>query len=446
MASGDDPSGLITSTRSKTLGRAPFGIAGALQLPPMEPEAYRRALRDRAGADADKRLSVYVHLPFCPSRCLTCDNHSNVTHDGREIDRYLDDLDREMRLVTEQLGRRPTLQQLHLGGGTPNYLSDTQLAHLSEIIDRYFYLDDRTEASLEANAHRASRSQLSLLHGLGFRTLNLEIHELDGDVLEAVGRAQSLHVIADVVETARQVGFDTISADLRYGLPRQTAQSITETLRNLLTVAPDRISYAAHSRHQDDFEHQRAVDASQLPSLADKIAMFSRVVDTLCAKDYEWIGLDYFAHRSDRLTQAQKRGELHRNAIGYTDGRQRRVLGFGVNSLSDLSTIRVRNHPDMPRWRESLAAGELPICSGETISPAIRARRDALSDLVCNLHSSDVEQLIGDNSPPAMRALVDDGLVDIGNDRVCLTDSGRFALHHMYGEAATDPQWWDCVA
>lgn len=443
---GDDAKGLIISTQSHTGGRAPFGLAGALKLPPMAPEAYRRALRDKGRDGGGERLSVYVHLPFCPSRCLTCDHHSNVTHDSREIDRYLDDLECEMRLVTEQLGRRPTLQQLHLGGGTPNYLSDTQLAHLMETIDRYFAVDDDTEASLEANAHRASRSQLSLLRGLGFRTLSLEVHELDSEVLKAVGRAQSLRVVADVVDTARAVGFDTIGAELRYGLPRQTAQSIAVTLQNLLTVAPDRISCYAHSRHQEDFEHQRAVDAAQLPSLADKVAMFSRVVDTLCASDYEWIGLDYFAHRSDGLAQAQRRGELHRNAIGYTAGPQRRVLGFGINSLSDLSTIRVRNHPGLQQWREALAAGELPICGGEAISPELRARRDALSDLVCNLRSSDVDQLLGDNCAPAMRALVDDGLVEIGTDRVCLTDSGRFALHRMYGESATDPQWWDCVA
>ena len=208
-----------------------------------------------------------------------------------------------------------------------------------EIIDRYFAVASDTEASLEANAHRASPAQLGLLRGLGFRTLNLEVYELDRNVLKAVGRAQSMSIVADVIENARGVGFETISTELRYGLPQQTASSITRTLADVLSASPDRLSVRPHTRHQDSFEHQRAVDAKQLPSLADKVAMFSRIVDTLCDSGYEWIGLDCFAQQEDSLTQAQRRGELRRNSIGYSATGSRRVLGFGVSSVSDLGSV-----------------------------------------------------------------------------------------------------------
>jgi oxygen-independent coproporphyrinogen-3 oxidase len=444
MTAGDNEFRPIIARHSDAM---PYeALSGDAQLPPMDASRYCEALRRERLDDDAERLSVTVHLPFCASRCLTCDHHSNVTHDSREIDRYLAYVDREMQLVTQQLGRRPALQQLHLTGGTPNYLSDTQLARLVEIIDRYFVLDAETEASLDANAHRASRAQLSLLHGLGFRLLNLEIHDFDSEVLKAVGRAQSLGVVADVVENARAVGFTSVAAEMRYGLPQQTATSVRATLRQLLSVQPDRVSCYPHSRRQDSFEHQRAVDAGQLPSLADKVAMFSRIVDTLCGNDYEWIGLDYFARQDDSLAVAQRSGRLQRNAIGYTTRRGRQVLGFGTSSLTDLSSIRVRNHPKLDQWRSMLDRDELPVAAGETVTPWQRQRCNALSSLVCNLKSRSASRLFGEGCDPAMRALLDDGLVEVHADQVSLTESGRFALRRLYGDAATDPLWWDRVA
>jgi hypothetical protein len=178
-------------------------------------------------------------------RCLTCDHDTSVSHNPREIDRYIDAIEREAQLVTAHLGRR-RLQQLHLGGGTPNYLSDTQLVRLLDIIDRYFDIDDNTEASLDANAHRASYSQLSLLRGLGFSGLNLAIRDLDPGVQRALGRAQSLPVITDVIEAARDLGFTTVSTDLVYGLPSRP-QAASETPWHSCSPCARTISTASHT-------------------------------------------------------------------------------------------------------------------------------------------------------------------------------------------------------
>ncbi|MEE4276918.1 MAG: radical SAM protein [Halieaceae bacterium] len=389
-------------------------------------------------------LSLYVHLPFCPSRCLTCDHQTSVSHDSRQIDRYLDAMEREVELITEHLGRGRLLQQLHLGGGTPNYLSELQLVRLLDIIDRHFSFDERTETSLEANAHRASQAQLTLLHGLGFRAINLELRDLDPTVQQALGRRQSLPVVRDVIESARQVGFDRVSADLVYGLPRQSTDTIRTTIEKLIGLDPDRISCYTFSRRPEFFQHQCAVEQNQMPSLGDKVAIFSRIVDGLQDAGYDWIGLDCFARPEDPITQAHKAGVLHRNWIGYTDKPGRSLVGLGSSATTDLSTICARNHMSIDEWRKSLEQGVLPVESGTRLTPAGRERRHALSDLMCNLqHGSPAtfEPSDGEESATVLGNLAKDGYVEVSSNGIAITETGRYALHQLWGDASPSYRW-----
>lgn len=441
MPDSDSAQMIITSGGKDTKERKLFD-SGLSFDPSVTHNDYIAALEDEKRS-TDEGLSMYIHLPFCPSRCLTCDHETSVSHDHQQIDHYLDTLELEIRLVTEYLGKGKHLQQLHLGGGTPNYLSEVQLVRLIDMLDKYFTIDAQTESSLDANAQRASFSQLSLLHGLGFRTLNLELRDLDPTVQQALGRHQSLPVIRDVFDNARQVGFDTVSTDLVYGLPMQNGASVQRTLDELLALNPDRISCFTYSRRANQFQHQRAVDAHQLPSIADKVAIFSRVVDRLCGSGYEWVGLDCFASQNDRISQAQRQGALHRNWIGYTAKPGRNVLGLGSSSMTDLSTICVQNHADINLWRESLERGELPMSAAARLSPKVRARRHALSDLMCNLHLTDDQHALldGDREYTALQTLRDDGLIEVDGDRLTMTEVGRYTLHQVWGDSSPTHRW-----
>lgn len=410
--------------------------------PAMTHNDYVLALEDEK-RNVNESLSMYVHLPFCPSRCLTCDHQTSVSHDHKEIDRYLDTLEIEIQLVTDHLGRGRHLQQLHLGGGTPNYLSEVQLVRLVDMLDKYFSIDAQTESSLDANAQRASMSQLSLLHGLGFRTLNIELRDLDPTVQKALGRHQSVSVVRDVFDNARQVGFDTVSTDLVYGLPMQSVASVQRTLDSLLELNPDRISCFTYSRRANLFQHQRAIDAQQMPSVADKVAIFSRIVDRLCGSGYEWVGLDCFASEKDRISEAQRRGALHRNWIGYTAQPGRNVVGLGSSSMTDLSSICVQNHADVGLWRECLERGELPMSAAARLSPNVRARRHALSDLMCNLHLTDDQNTLlnAEEEVPALQILREDGLLEVEGNKLTMTEAGRYTLHQAWGDSSPTYRW-----
>jgi oxygen-independent coproporphyrinogen-3 oxidase len=399
----------------------------------LSPSQYADILASKRGhQDA---IGVHVRLPFCPSRCLNCDHHTTVTHNGDAIDEYIVGLEREVSLVTDRIGRGLSLTQLHLGGGTPNYLSDTQLVQLMDVLDRHFHIGSDTDASLEANPKRCSSSQLALLAGLGFRMIDLQIRDLDQDVQLAIGRAHSLPVLQDVIDCARSEGFRTIGMDLVYGLPMQSVDSVRTTAQRMVDLAPDRIACQTFSRRPEVFKHQRALDPEGQPSLADKVAMFNVASETLMDNGYEWIGLDCFARDEDPLAKAKASGQLFRNWVGYTTSSCGNLLGFGADAVSQLDEANIQNQVHLGAWREALDRGELPVCTGERLSAAEQRDQRALNTLLCNLELHDYDALL-DGDSRMLDELARQGFVTISDDKVEVTEYGRFALHQRWGDAS----------
>ena len=273
---------------------------------------------DELGACGVLEIALHVRLPFCPTRCFNCKTNVTITHDHAEIDRYLDALEREIELVVDKLEAPVQLRQLYVGGGSPNYLHDFQLLRLMEILHRAFVIDDSTEMTLEANARQTSAAQLELLNGLGFTQISFSVSDLDPLVQMGIGRNQSLDLLREVFDTARQANFETITTDLMYGLPHQTTESMRRTVASMIRLAPDRVKCLVYQRRTDVYPNQLAMDASQMPSIADKLALLNVIVDSLTGDEYAWIGLDCFMRNEDPLRRAYAKGKLRRNWLGYT--------------------------------------------------------------------------------------------------------------------------------
>ncbi len=379
----------------------------------------------------DQSLSVYVHLPFCPVRCLNCGQNTTVTHDPSQIDRYLDGLEREMALVSEHVGVGTHLKQLHLGGGTPNYLNEMQLVRLMMMVEAHFRVDEQTETSLEASPKSASAAQLDLLHGLGFYRICFAVRDLDLDVQRAMGRYQSAEMLADVFCMARDSGFETVNMDLVYGLPSQTGSKMQETIDTVIALAPDQIQCRAFVLRPDCQPHQRTIDPKQVPSLAQKIAIFGRIVRGLTSARYTWVGVDGFAKDDDELAIAQAQRRLKRNWIGYSVNPAENLIGFGTNAVSEADGVCVQNHRSIDAWQNALAGGFLPVAGGFHLSETDRRRRDAMVELLCNLELRDYTPLLDTSlAKQTWLDLARDGLMEISANALSLTPRGRYAMSH----------------
>ena len=407
----------------------------------LDAKSYGQLL-ERSSALRDTRPAIYIHLPFCPSRCLSCDRHSVVTHTESSIDDYIDDLDREMELYAARLGEGTELAQIHLGGGTPNYLSEPQMLRLMSVIERYFKIVPETEMSLEANPKRCSYAQLQLLYGLGFRDIKLQVRDLDAEVQLAIGRTNSAAILEDVCANIRDIGFSVLSVDLVYGLPEQTTASITRTVQQLKALSPNRVTCSGFNRQANRFMHQRALPFTRVPSLADGLILFNAVINSMEVDGYEWVGLESFMRADDRLAVAQHEQRLHRNWIGYNLHGSPTVLGFGASAISEVGNGCVQNHNDVDAWRDTLRRGELPVRGGVLLNEREQAYRRAVNDLFCNMQLDSAESLcVSNEHQDELDSLRKQGVVDIRDDRLAITQEGRILLHHACSHAKREYSW-----
>lgn len=392
------------------------------------PAAYHDALRAVAAAPADQ-LSVYVHLPFCNIRCLYCGCNVSVTHDTAKIDRYLDHLEREMDMVVGELGRGRDVVQLHLGGGTPNYLSDVQLARLVGMVEDRFRLVPGAETSIECDPRKATAMQLDVLAGLGFRRISFGVQDLDADVQRAIGRLQPVELIRDVYWNARSAGFESVNVDLIYGLPQQTAESFAATVEEVIALAPERVACFGYAHLPGSRPHQRALDEATIPVGRDKLALFHGAVQSFTDAGYSWIGLDHFALATDELAVALDERRLHRNFMGYTVRPAPHMLAFGMSGIGEVGGSFVQNDAQLKTWTEAVEAGRLPVVRGHRLSPDDVRRREAILHLMCNLELP--EALATGDLQPAYERIAryaDDGFVAIRGDRLVVTPLGRYFL------------------
>ena len=409
---------------------------------PITASDYDQVLVVQADQSTDS-FSLQVHLPFCPLRCLSCQCNVKVTHDTAAIDRYLDALQAEIKLVVDRIGTKRKIGRLHIGGGSPNYLNDLQLVRLLSILEESFQFTEDTTMSLVANARLSSKAQLALLRGLGFSQICFPIHDVDPEVQTAIGRIQSFDMLREVFDSARESGFTTIDAEIKYGLPNQNTQSMNRSMKLLKLLEPDRIHCKAFNRMVDAFPHHLATGDSHIPSLADKLALLNVVVEELSSSDFAWIGMDCFTRNDDPLHQAQLEGKLNRNWLGYTLDKTSEILGFGTHSVSEVESLCVQNHLGVDSWSDSLQANRLPIRSGLRFTAAEKNYRRVLTDLMCNLYSDDCSPLMElEDDQRRIDGYRDRGLLEVEGERMSITPQGRFLLPQIWGDTVPGQYRW----
>jgi oxygen-independent coproporphyrinogen-3 oxidase len=386
-------------------------------------DSYAAALAS-TGADP---VALYIHLPFCGQRCLYCGCNATITRNPLRVDRYLDALEAEFALVARALGRRATVTQVHLGGGTPNHLTEKQLWRLGHMIDVHMTVRKGAERSVEADPRLITAVQLATLRAMGFDRISFGVQDLDEDVQEAIGRKQPIWVVAAAVAEARAAGFGNVNLDLIYGLPRQTPVTWRRTIEQVLELRPDRVACFGYAHVPWMAKHQRAIDETTLPDQHDRFAFFADAVRRFRSGGYEWIGLDHFALPDDTLTVAQRDGSLRRTFMGYTTVPAPHLIGVGVSAISDVGGVYVQNDADLHGWASAVEGERFATLRGHERTADDHVRGAIIHDLFCTLRAP--------ADDPALRqraaALVDDGLLFATDDGFSVTERGRYFLRNV---------------
>jgi oxygen-independent coproporphyrinogen III oxidase len=376
---------------------------------------YLQALEQRRDGIGSKAypLSLYVHIPFCESLCYYCACNKIITKHHERGAEYLRYLEREVDLNIAHLGQGQVVSQLHLGGGSPTFLSDAELAQLMAMLRRNFQFAPGGEYSVEIDPRTVTRERVAHLAEQGFNRLSFGVQDFEPAVQKAVHRIQPAEQVFDLVAAARELGFESVNADLIYGLPMQTPETFERTLEKITQLRPDRIALYAYAHLPERFKPQRRIHTQDLPPAASKLVMLSSAMRVLVEAGYVYVGMDHFA-----LPQPD------------CD-----LIALGVSSIGRVGLTFSQNVKTLDEYYDLLNQGRLPVARGMALSRDDLVRRTVIMALMCQgsvlfesvelSHLVDFKQYFAPEME-ALSAMQEQGLLTIDDTGIHVTELGWF--------------------
>ncbi|OBX36080.1 oxygen-independent coproporphyrinogen-III oxidase [Halomonas elongata] len=246
--------------------------------------------------------------------------------------------------------------------------------------------------------------------------------------------------MAALMAAAREAGFDSLSVDLIYGLPRQTRSSFDATLAKLIALRPDRIAAYSYAHLPEHFKAQRLIRPADMPPPERKLELLELTIERLCGAGYDYIGMDHFALPGDELCQARQNGTLQRNFQGYSTHADCDLVGLGITAIGRIGDTYSQNAKDIAQYRQRLEDGRLPVKRGYCLNDDDRLRGDVIHGLMCqglvDIPSLEARHGIdfGDYFAEALERLVEpaaDGLIELRDDALTVLPAGRLMMRNL---------------
>jgi oxygen-independent coproporphyrinogen-3 oxidase len=382
---------------------------------------------EKAFDDDAANWSLYFHLPFCESLCTFCACNTVITRNHAREAGYKELLLKEWSCYLDRIPKlreRPLLG-VHLGGGTPTFFAPENLKQILEPILSETKIDrDKFEASVEVHPGHTSREHLTGLREMGFTRISIGVQDFDPEVQRIVNRHQPYEATKSCTDTARELGYTSVNYDLIYGLPKQSIERFGESIDKTIELRPDRIALYSFALVPWIKPAQRSYTDEDIPKAGEKRALYEMAREKLQTAGYVEIGMDHFALPHDGMAQAQRNGTLHRNFQGYTETRTSVLLGLGVSAISEAPTCFHQNEKAFPVYERRVLAGEIPTFRGHLLSTEDRQLREQILKFMTHFEV-ELRDDQHDDAKAFLSSLIDDGLVEVRNRKLTLTERGR---------------------
>ena len=355
---------------------------------------------------------LYVHLPFCASRCGYCDFVTVVGRQGQHR-AYVDALLAE--LVLERDALAPRLESVFLGGGTPTLTEPRELERLLRA------LPPALEVTVEANPETVTPALAALLRDCGVTRVSLGAQSFRPKLLEVLERQAKPDDVRRAVYALRDASFDNISLDLIYGIPGQSAADLEADLSDALALEPEHLScYELEAKPGTRFTHAHGAELALQAEAME--SYFERVVARLTGAGYRWYETANFCRPP---TLADERDLRSRHNLAYWRGRD--YLGLGIGAVSTIQGRRWKTTPRLGTYLAALTAGARPRREVEELPVLVRQSERVLLGLRLDEPLA-LDGLEGALDPAALERLERLGLVKRGSAgaELALTERGRF--------------------
>ncbi len=385
-------------------------------------------------------ISLYCHIPFCNTVCFYCGCNKVVTKDKSKADPYLDALFKEIDRQGALFDSKRQVEQMHFGGGTPTFLSNQQIVRLSEKLQSAFNFSEHGEYSIEIDPRGVDEDTIKALAKARFNRISLGVQDFNAAVQKAVNRIQSFEQTRSVIDLARDNGFESISVDLIYGLPKQSVESFKTTLNQINELKPDRISLFNYAHLPELFKPQRRIDVLELPNADEKLAIFQYSMDFLLDQGYVYIGMDHFALPEDPLAIAQQQGHLYRNFQGYSTHADCDIIGLGLSSIGQVGDSFSQNEKNLEQYYARIESENLPVIKGQMIQADDKIRRAVIMDLICHfeLDFAKIETAFNINfndyfadALEDLREMHEDGLIELTGHSIKVMEKGKLLIRNI---------------
>ncbi len=388
----------------------------------------------------DNDISLYAHFPFCEQLCYFCGCNMRVSHDRSLIAAYNEYLKREIDMLSERVSPNRKLSQMHWGGGTPSYLTPTEIADVGAFIKDKFEFTDDIEASVEIDPRGLTDEHIAAFRSAGFNRISMGVQDFVLKVQEAINRVQSETISRQAVTWAREAGFESINLDLIYGLPHQTLESFAVTVDKVIDISPDRIAVFNYAHVPWLKKHQNLIKTEDLPTVDDRLLILQTTIDKLTGAGYQYIGMDHFAKTTDELAVAQNDKTLYRNFQGYSTRAGCDVYAFGMSAISQFENIYAQNVKTVNEYFEKIDIGRAATGVGYRMTSDDHVRKETIMQVMCHLSIDkrsiedrfgiDFDRYFADDLPK-LSEFVDDGLLDITDEHIRVAGEGKLIIRNI---------------
>ena len=384
-------------------------------------------------SNSTKGISLYVHLPFCESLCTYCACNTRITKNHAVEERYVSTVLKEWEIYKAHFDQVPQIREIHLGGGTPTFFSPANLEVLISGLLDGCEVHPAHEFSFEGHPNNTTAEQLQVLYNLGFRRVSFGVQDLDLKVQQAINRIQPFSNLERVVQQSRAIGYKSISFDLIYGLPYQTLASVQNTVRQVITLVPDRIAFYSYAHVPWIKPGQRGYEDADLPGDVIKRSLYESGRQMFLENGYVDIGMDHFSRPEDSLAIAASENRLHRNFMGYTTNQTDLLVGLGTSAISDARYAYGQNLKKVEEYQKKVDAGEMAVFKGHLQSEDDLRIRKAILDIACNgkLSASDLIFFRESDIREQLLTMQEEGLILLSGGGLEVTPAGRIFIRNI---------------
>ncbi|WP_085902342.1 oxygen-independent coproporphyrinogen III oxidase [Kiloniella majae] len=337
-------------------------------------------------------LSLYSHIPYCDSLCWFCGCHTKITQKYKPIKEYMGSLQKEILMTATAMGRGRPVNHMHFGGGSPTILEPEDVKELFQTFNDAFSFTGDAEIAVEIDPRDISQEAIRAWAQGGVNRASLGVQDVQDKVQRAINRIQPIEQTAKVAKWLHEEGVHGINMDLMYGLPYQTVESVLETIRQVMTMAPERIALFGYAHIPSLKPHQRLIPEEVLPDFNERFEQQEAAAELLQSYGFVRIGLDHFAKPDDPMAVAFKNGTLRRNFQGYTTDKADAMIGFGASSIGALPSGFVQNIVAIRNYRAAIDSGNFAVAKSIPFKGQDKLRAAIIEQLMC-YHEVDLNDI-----------------------------------------------------